>query len=200
MEKFNVNEWIYYFFNKDEDALKELIAYYRPLVVGILDKKVVNFRDDPIRYYDCLSRADTLLVECMYRFHLGVEGSFTTFYRQCFINETINIIKMNVREYRHQIRFVSLESQINENIHRYNSDVIPDNRCDVHDEVITKLMVEKAMQSAHGDLSEIDLEIMYLRRKGFSNKEIGRILNKSKSYVTYHINKMKKYFMNPLTE
>lgn len=195
MDDFNVNEWIYYFFIKDEDALKELIAYYRPLVISILDKKVLNFRDDPNRFYDCLSRADTQLVECIYRYHLGFRGSFTAFYRQCFMNETINIIKKNVREYRLQFNSISFEEKVSEELFRYNSEVIADQSCDVHEQVMIKLLFEELIQEIMVSFEEDDLKILYLKRKGFTNKEIGTILGKNKRIVDYRIHKIKKYLL-----
>lgn len=41
MKKENVNELIYNYYQKDEYALKEIIEFYRPMVIKILQENVI---------------------------------------------------------------------------------------------------------------------------------------------------------------
>ena len=82
MKKENVNELIYNYYQKDEYALKEIIEFYRPMVIKILQEKC-DFQDNRTAIYkDVLSRADYLLVKCLEHFRYGYNGSFTSFYRR----------------------------------------------------------------------------------------------------------------------
>lgn len=63
--KDNINELIYRYFQKDEEALAELIAMLRPGVMNVYQKKMEYKKTEPVYREEFLSMADLLLVDCL---------------------------------------------------------------------------------------------------------------------------------------
>lgn len=195
MEELNINEWIYYFFCKNEEALHMMIEYYRPMVVSILVEKAYNIQSSQYYFLEALNRMDFVLVDCLYRYQYTSKGTFTAFFRRCVLNEAKNINKKLVREMGYEYNSFSLQDKINEEYRYCNSEFYTFEDSTLHDEVLLKLEVEYLLKDILNELNVKDHKVIYLKRQGLTTDEIAKILNVRQKTVRNRILRIKKYLI-----
>lgn len=197
MKKENVNELIYNYYQKDEYALKEIIEFYRPMVIKVLQEKCDFGFDRTVIYKDALSRADCLLVNCLEHFRYGYSGSFTSFYRRSLYNMVVNVIRSYSREKTISYKMIPIYHYVKEDSTYLDlNNVISQNDNSLHDEVLLNMEVEKKLADARNMFSKQDMEILKLKQEGFSTVFIAEKLQLNVRSVRYRINKMKKYILS----
>lgn len=197
MKKENVNELIYNYYQKDEYALKEIIEFYRPMVIKILQEKC-DFQDNRTAIYkDVLSRADYLLVKCLEHFRYGYNGSFTSFYRRSLYNMVVNVVRSYSRERTISYKMLPIYHYVKEDSKYLDlNNAISQSNESVHEEVMLHLEVEEKLTDAKKVFTELDLKILELKQEGFSTAFIAEKLQMNVRSIRYRINKMKKYILS----
>lgn len=191
MERININEWLYYYFCKREDALPVLINYFRPMIVQLMKDKYESFNRDDYTLDDNLSKADTLLVECIEKYHYGYNTSFITYYRQCFINVIYSTLRSKYREQKLYKYDMVYGLKLGEESITYIADSYP-SKLGVHDYVLKKIDMEQKFDKLVVGLNDLELKILNLKRLGYNSVQISKMLGLKPKQVQYRINKMKK--------
>ena len=194
MKKDNINELIYNYYQKDEYALKEIIDYYRPMVIRILSEKIGGITRDRMAFKDSLNQCDILLVNCLDRFRYGYFGSFTTFYRRSMQNFSLNLLRSKYHDAQDFYKITPDYRYVKENYEYYDlNTAISDQSLSVHDEVMTNIYIKEKMKEIQDHFSKLDLDIIQMKQQGYSCVYIAEKLNMNVRSVRYRVNKIKKY-------
>lgn len=197
MKKENVNELIYNYYQKDEYALEEIIKFYRPMVIKVLSERMCTIFSKSETYGDYLSRADCILVNCLEYFQYGYSGSFTTFYRCSLYNMISSLARSESRKKAISYKMVPLYHYVKEDSKYLDwNDAISQNTISLHDEVMLNVEIEEKLTDAKKVFTELDMEILKLKQKGFSAVFIAEKLQMNVRSIRYRINKMKKYILS----
>ena len=190
----NINEYIYLYFLNDEEALSMLIDYYRPMVRAIISTRLQSRKVDSLAYREYLSCADTLLIECLYRYHVEAHKDFTSLYRCAFKNRSLDLKEKNDRkDFNYYSTPISLDQKICEDESVYVGDTIPAKKMNVAHiaQCIVELdHIEEVLQK---EFSLEEAQIFHLKKEGYSNKEISIQMHISVSKVRYVLMKIKKW-------
>ncbi|MBB5183643.1 hypothetical protein [Catenisphaera adipataccumulans] len=194
--KTNYYEWIYLFFQKDPEALPNLMAYFRPLTMTVIRNRLnVYYQESELA--DFLDLSGQVMVDCLYRCRTDRITRFDTYYSHCLNNRVIDASKHNVsHSLEAHYPTVHLDAFVREDIAHYVSETIPNRRMNVHDDVmvgIRKLEIEKSMKLYFTDY---EISILKLKQIGYTNAEIAEARNISVRKVRYILLKIKKWFLH----
>ena len=89
----NINEWIYYYFIKDEDSLPFLIEYYRPAVTKLFYEKFSYTFKNYYTIDEYYSISDCTLIDCLSNYRFDYHNSFTKFYLHVLQNRMIDLFR-----------------------------------------------------------------------------------------------------------
>ena len=194
MTDINVNEWIYYYFSKNEQALPTLIEHFRPMAISISKKKLCVSYFEYYTMDDYFAMVDTVLVECLESYRYDFNLSFVRLYYRAINNRIIDMLRKFYRYY-YETYFCGLnfDSRIDEDddflIDKvYNSSHIPMDQF-----VLETIHVEYILDLALNELSEIEYSILEYRYAGYSSQEISVKLNVSKQLVHYYLKKIRNW-------
>ena len=189
----NINELIYLFFQNDEEALEEIIDYYRPMVRAIIATRIQSRQVDPLVIKEYLSLADTLLVDCLQRFRVDLHKDFTSLYRRSFQNRSLDLLEKNARKsFSYYSTPVSMDQRISEDESVYLRDVIPSEKMDVQKIAFSNLQLEYIEKVLEKKFTKEEAEIFHLKKAGYTNKVIAEMLHISAKKVRYVLSKIKK--------
>ena len=189
----NVQELIHLFYSGNDEALSLLIEYYRPMVRAITYSRIQYKGADTLAYKEYLSLADSLLVECLYRYRSDVKKDFTSLYRQSFKNRSLDLLEKNARKsFSYYSTPISLNQTIADSQGTYLSDAIPASNMDVEKIAFTNILLEQIEDTLQKDFSEEEANIFHLKKDGYSNSEIAAMKKISAKKVRYVLHKIKK--------
>lgn len=190
----NVHELIYLFYLQDEEALQLLIEYYRPMVRAITASRIQSKKVDPLVIKEYLSLADTLLVDCLYRYRTDINKDFTSLYRQSFKNRSLDLLEKNARKsFSYYSTPISMDQKIAEDESIYLRDIIPAQKMDVQNIAFSKIQLQKIEDALDAHFTGEEARIFYLKKAGYTNKDIAEMLNISVKKVRYVLQKIKKW-------
>lgn len=163
----NIYELIYLYHLHDEEALKLLIGCYRPMVLSFCTRQPEGTERD-----DYLAFADSLLVDCLdgYRQDLGL--SFSTYYRSCLKNRSVDRIRYSMgRRPGPGIRMVYLDDQMPDGRHQV-CESIPDLRQDLERQVMIRMQLDQLLENQRRSGDQRSMEVLSLRARQYSLREI----------------------------
>lgn len=174
----NVNEQIYLYFCKDEDALVRLIEHYRPMVKGILRHRSLAARE---AQKDLLVQADKLLVDSLHNYRPDASTHFTTYYRTVIHHHTADHLRHELKN-RMQYHFdvVPLDEMAREGRVTLQ-EAIPDQRQAVHELAVARA----TLHSIYAQCDREEQKVLDLRMKGCSYQEIGDAMGIGQRRVRY---------------
>lgn len=182
----NINEKIYEYFINDEEALLDLIEYFRPLVYTLMKQKMYNTYDDLWARNEMLSYMDLLLIECLHTYRLDSKASFKTYFMRC---AQLRMYSVSARMQKHYFNadVLSLDVFVQEDIPVYRVNKIEDPRFEPHSLMLADCIKNEAIQTFEGWKQEA----FSLKLKGFNAKEIGQILHRNEKTVRKALNLIK---------
>lgn len=190
----NINEYIYLYFLNDEEALPLMIDYYRPMVRAIISTRLQARKVDSLAYREYLSCADTLLIECLHRYHFDAHKDFTSLYRRAFRNRSLDLKEKNDRkDFNYYSTPISLDQKICEDESVYVRDTIPAKKMDVVKIAYSRVELNQIEEALKTNFSDEEAHIYHLKKEGYTNREISEMLQISVSKVRYVLMKIKKW-------
>ncbi|MCF0106818.1 MAG: hypothetical protein HUJ53_08660 [Holdemanella sp.] len=191
--KFNIYEYIYYYFLMDEEALSILIAYFRPIVHNVINGTALeNFED--VEEYEFLSLADVTLVNCIHSYRINQKAHFITYYKKAVQNQLYTFIR---KLCHYSYPAVSMDAKISEHTRYQYVDILGyPSTLDTHAHVLLKMEVEAYEKVVQRQLKSIDYDIFTLLKENYSNREIAKTLHISDSKVRYEIKKIQKLLLS----
>lgn len=193
----SVHEAIYRYFYKDEEALLQLISYFRPVTISILYDFLQGRKIDDASRNEYLVMADEALVNCLMNCRTDQYYSFKAYYKVVYrhvLIDTIRRDKMNRLKQHYQI--VSLDECVHEDNYHYMSDYVKDPNMNVHESVMVDLMNAYIENQLRKHFSDFECQIVQLRRKGFTNREIAQMHSITTRKVRYILTKIKNWYMS----
>lgn len=195
MSEGNINEFIYLYFLKDEEAIQLIIDYYRPLVMKLIRSKQAFSSKNDGWLEDRLALADTVLLECLHSYRIDQKASFTTFYKQVLSNRLIDEGKYDVR---HQIKYhydiLPLDQHIKEDEAIRYIDAIPDpktrNNYSLELNEILDAIENKDL------FTEVEATALKLRMEGYTQGDIAKKIGKSSKAVRQIFDKFRKWYLD----
>ncbi len=191
----NINEYIYYFFMKDEEALQELIRLLRPMSVALIKERFSSYQMDHSLFQEYLIESDQLLIDCLYRCRVDLYGSFRSFYRRALKNRLIDLGRFrstHTLEIHYEI--VQLDKMVREDIQHYVADIIEDPLSKTHQDVMIAIEKQYIQNEMKRHFSGLENKVIQLRSMGYTVREISDLLHISIRKVRYIILKVKKWY------
>lgn len=192
----NINEYIYLFFQKDEEALPILIEYFRPMLSAICSSRGIHDHSNIVSRSDIFSEADALLIKCLYQYRPDMTMGFSSYYRHSVRNLITDLYRYWSR---HAIDYmndtISLDSRISDQHNHYLGDFTEASDYDVHHEVMVKLEWERCISKASCLLSPVENEILARKIEGWTSAEISQALGITMKKVQYTLRKVKKFHL-----
>lgn len=189
----NINELIYLYFCKDEEALQLLIKVFRPLVYNLIKKQysykigIYDIKDDFIQI------ADQQLVLCLETYHPNSDISFAAYYKYCLINRFANTNKkLKTDSLGNHSSTLSLDAKIKEDESNYYLELLEDQRENVHQKTLNKLEFNRLMALSSKMFSKEEQKILYYVMDDESMAEIARKMDLTPRQVRYRFAKMKE--------
>ena len=193
----NIYEWIYLYFQRDEEALPLLIKYFRPITLSIISNRFKHRRIESATWNECVSLADSVLNDCINRCKVDQYPMFKALYRTSLNNR---LIDRNRTEYvhtpEHHVDVLHLDCFVNDNMCHYISEAIADPRVNVHQDVIVKCDVEQKYNELPIYFTAYERQILEWKRLGYTTAEIADRLNVNVRHVRYILLKMKKWALS----
>ena len=193
----NIYEWIYLSRQNDEEALTNLIQYFRPSITQIwadlflrADKTLWMEKDDFFQV------ADEVLYNCTLTYRSDLKRPFQSFYKQCIKNKGRDYRRLYVRDtYGIFYKHLSLDSKINEESQLYyaNFAQAEDN---INDTVIHNIYMESLINKLRLDFDEKSIEVILMKLDGCKPREICQICEVTTKFVSKTWKNFKKWFMN----
>ena len=190
----NINELIYLFFLQDEEALEMLIDHYRPMIRAIISTRIQSRKVDSLVIKEYLSWADTLLIECLYRYRFDIQKDFTSLYRCSFKNRSLDLTKRNARKsFSYYSTPISMDQKVCEEESIYIRDTIPAKKMDVPKITYSLIQLQHIEEVLEKEFTKEEAQIFHFKKEGYSNKDIADMLHISASKVRYVLLKIKKW-------
>lgn len=189
----NINELIYLYFCKDEEALELLIKVFRPLVYSLIKKQYqykigINDSKD-----DFIQIADQQLVLCLDSYHPNSDISFAAYYKFCLINRFANTNKkLKTDSLGNHPNTLSLDAKIKEDESNYYLELLEDQRENVHQKTLNKLEYKRLMALSGKMFSKEEQTILAYVMDDVNMTEIARRMDLTPRQVRYRFAKMKK--------
>lgn len=176
----NLNEWIYLYHMKDEQALLALINYFRPMVYSIFSDHYAFLSGDEHLRSDAYNQADSLLVDCLDSYNENRSPSFVTFYRRCLYYRSINIMR-SICHYYYDVdcQHLPIDQKIKEDSMSSWHQLLADPNQNVDQRVMNDLIFDTILSM----LKIKDRKVLILRQCGFSAADIASILSISENRV-----------------
>lgn len=192
----NVNEWIYYYHIKDEEALPTLIEHFKPMVQSMIKSMYASneFMKSMQEEYESL--ANETLVNCLESYRFNSSSPFYMYYYMCLKRNYIDELRYNQHaSFPANISTISLDMHIKENSNMYYLDVISDPFTLQEDKfVLSKCQRDHLLTCAKKEMSQMDYSILKLRHEGYSVTDIAQIYGVSKQFVYYRLKKIRNWF------
>lgn len=194
MNEANINEFIYLYFLKDEEAIQLIIDYYRPIVLKMIRSKQAFSSKNDGWMEDRLALADTVLLECLNSYRIDQKASFTTFYKQVLGNRLIDEGKYDVR---HQIKYhydiLPLDQHVKEGETIRYIDAVPDPKTQNNYSLELNAILE-AIENE--DLfTEVEAKVLKMRMEGYTQSDIAQEIGKSTKVVRQVFDKFRKWYL-----
>ncbi|MDO4465765.1 MAG: hypothetical protein Q4C49_02015 [Bacillota bacterium] len=187
----NVNEFIYLYFLKDEDAFLNLYQYYYPLIVSTISRTMADM------YHmkdEMLEIAQQVLYECLEKCRVDRHWYFSSFYKRCLQNRLLDFYKYEIiRDYSLKYETIPLDSKVKEDSNTYRYELIPDSHV-LHEHIMLKLETERLDSLARYEFSYLELHVLSLKRLGMKNSEIAKELKIEATKVRSILAKLKKWY------
>lgn len=187
----NINEYIYLYFIKDEEAYMALYNHFYPLIVSMMSRTMADM------YHmkeEMLEISYQVLYECLEKCRVDRYWYFTSYFKKCLFNRWMDFYNF---EMRHDVSLknetLSLDTKIKEHSNTYHYDLITDGHI-VHNQVMMKLERERLDALAQREFSYLELHILSLKRMGMKNTEIANLLHLEPAKVRSILAKMKKWY------
>lgn len=184
----NINELIYLYHLKDEEALRLLIRHFRPMVTKIIQYHTLsqNVQDRA----DFYANADISLVLCLDRYRQEVHPNFSTYYYTVIHNSTVDMLRSLRRKstlYREDT--TSLEG-LAQSLQRPVGELFESSDGDTHDRVMARLRLEQLFDRA----DDRTRQILHWKARGCTVKETADQMGWEPRQVRYHLDKyLKRY-------
>lgn len=193
----NLNEWIYYYFIKDEEALPVIIEFFRPVVKSVIQNKFSSQFALYCTQEDYFQMFDQLLVQSLESYRLDSKMGFCNYYCSVVRNRCVDIIRMISRTSSYNLAYtVSLDMAINETHHTTYGEIISDSDdCSLHDYVVGSITCEQIFEKAQNELKPLDYEILKAKWQGDNCQEIAKQVHLSRQGVQYRIKKIRKWLL-----
>ncbi len=199
MEIENINEWIYYYHNKDEEALPTLIEYFHPMVISLYNlmassNEYVNIEKDE---FDSI--AHVTLVTCLENYRYFSSSPFYIYYYVCLKRKFIDALRLTMHgSFPSYVACISLDAKVykdDTDNRLYYRDIVY-NPYTIQEEafVLGKCQKDYLLNCAQNEMSEMDYEILKLRHEGYTVQFIAEKFGVSKQVVYYRIKKIRNWF------
>lgn len=181
----NVNELIYLYFLKDEEALPLLIEYYRPMVLSLIRKNPSWYKAGRQAANDYIAEMDELMINCLERYRFSEDITFTTFYRQAIKNKLTDLHRFHSRrDLGRMYEIHSLDEQLNEDTVTTYEEVTASPNEELHEKTMAKERLDYLLGKLKASLDKEDYDILMLKLADHTNKEIAEIKNVSVKKVS----------------
>ena len=172
------------------------------MVIAIIRMRNSGRRMQEAEEADYFSMADTLLIECLYRYRRDLGYSFTSFYRQSFRNRSLDMIKslQKGKTLGSNYFVLHLDQKIKEHEETYLGDLIADDKQNPGKIIMEKVTLEDAENVFKREFTEEQQMIAYMKKDGFTTKEICEHLHISNKKVYYTLAKVKERLRIYLTD
>lgn len=190
--KTNIYELIYYFFMNDEDAFEELIEFFRPMTVAIIQARFhsVANRNDYFPLSDCV------LYECLQRCRTDRWMLLKPFYGRSLENRLIDAVRVeNSHSIQNYYPILQLDQAVREDMEPYASDVVADPKVHIHEQAMLHIQQEYLYEMMDTTFSERELSILALKQCGYSTREIASMYHCSVRKVRYILRKIKNWVL-----
>ena len=158
--------------DKLTEEQKEKVEKNHNLIYSFAIKYKLDIED----YYDVLSIS---LCKAALYFDETRKNSFSTFAYKIMLND-IRTVARNDRKKQKIGKLIYYQDDTNENHKSDFLDIIPDDRVNIEDDIIFKFHINEIMNK----LSDRDLKILYLLMDGYTQREIGKMINTSQVLVS----------------
>ena len=194
----NVNEWIYYFFIKDEEAFDVLSQHYKPMMLSVCRQVCGNEYLEWQTIEDFFQLGDMILLECLLKYRFDLTTDFSLFFY-------VNLRNRAVDEGRYMIHStfspyfsaISLDQKIREDNNMYYRDIVENiNGINEENFILTKSEVEYYMSIAKKKLKSVDYGILSMYIQGYSMKDICTKYGISRQGTYYHLKKAQSYLLS----
>lgn len=190
----NINEWIYYYFIKDEEALPTLMEHFSVMVNNLYKAMVPNELMIAQEYGDYESIAYTTLIDCLHRYRFDSPSNFYTYYYMCLKRNFIDSFRVLKRLFPSDIFTISFDMKIREDNNMYYHDLYSNNGITSDQYVIEKCETEYWLNRANKELRPMDYEILKMKHDGYTVRDICLKYGVSKQFVYYRLKKIRNWF------
>ena len=195
-KNFNDYELLDYIYSCNEDANEILLYKYRPLIVNIA-KKMLKFCEGGVDLNDLVQEGMLGLNDAINNFRDDKETNFGTYARLCIERKIITLVR-STRAYKNKLLNESLpiENEEDNTIDKFLADNThnPDymvSSDDFEKNIFTRL--EK-------QLTDLEKQVLELRKNDFNYKEIADILNKDPKAIDNALQRIKTKLKNIMNE
>jgi RNA polymerase sigma factor (sigma-70 family) len=185
----NVEELVYLHHCKDEDALAQLIEYYKPMVCSLLKTSFDYMESDQDGRKDYEFEAQLALLDALENYQPD-KCSFTTFYRSIFRNRLIDFCKKEKRSKGPLYASVSLNGTVRESSVTYEE--LLDEGIDLHTQTLDKVYSQQLILELKDHLNAREYKAFLMKLEGFTRAAIGKKLHMSDKKVRVCIEKAKR--------
>lgn len=188
--KENLFEYLYVFFNSDEDVMGYIIHIFRPMTIKLIHSSVYKDLSCDFLRNEYIAIADLVLYECILQCRTDQYCTFPAFYRLALKNRLYDRIMYESRR-KLVLDVLSLDTYTDNMpyVFEYQSQSC---ELSVHETVMTKLVCDAYLSKIKDLLTEEEFRIFLLRNDGYSIKEIAEILETTVARVKYLVKKIKK--------
>jgi RNA polymerase sigma factor (sigma-70 family) len=167
----NVEELVYLHHCKDEDALAQLIEYYKPMVCSLLKTSFDYMESDQDGRKDYEFEAQLALLDALENYQPD-KCSFTTFYRSIFRNRLIDFCKKEKRSKGPLYASISLNGTVRESSVTYEE--LLDEGIDLHTQTLDKVYSQQLILELKDHLNAREYKAFLMKLEGFTRAAIGK--------------------------
>lgn len=190
MEMFNINESLYFIHQHNDEALKDLINYYRPMVTALWNEYLAFRQVEPVLRREYYTYADVVLMDCINQFRGGSSPEFNAYYRKALRNRTFDLLRVLKSSSLFAYDKVAyLDMKVNEAKIDSYCESVDDKDC-LNEKVITKLQVEWIFNQLSVHYDELFANIFKYRYEGYTIADISKKTNVSATKVRTILNKI----------
>ena len=174
---YNDYELLSYIKEQNEEANEIIYEKYKPIIVGIAKKLIINSHNIGIDIKDLIGEGMLGLANAIDSYDDDSEILFGLYARKCIENSMLSLIRKNTRlKNKCLSESISYDDEDVKLILK-DSKIIPDKL------VIASESINEIYSLAKDILSSYEYQVFIYKIEGFSYKEIAKLLNKSSKEV-----------------
>lgn len=172
----NVYELMDLIYQGDMEAFQELTQYYRPMFGGIYAEQLSWHTF--LTVDDWMQECDRTLWQCVFRFRMDKDSSFTQFVRRAVKNLAVDQVRLiNRKAYTAQGGLLSLDCALSDNKGTQTLNDVFADPFRLEEDVLNRAEFDYMMNRLEPILNQTDRTVLQMLYAGYRKSEISRILD-----------------------